>query len=85
MTTRDLRTPARLRGWLRRTERTERPFSYAPHRYMTDGVHLYRFVGWVDRSVKVVFAELEDCRSLEVLLVSAEDLARSALRPVVLS
>jgi len=43
---------------------------------------LYRFVGWVNRSVSAMLAELEDCRSLEVVVVSAEDLARSTLRPV---
>jgi hypothetical protein len=55
---------------------------YLPHPYCTDGVNLYRFVGRVDRSLDATFAELEDCRSLDIVLVSVEDLARSALRPV---
>jgi len=59
-----------------------RPEPHPAHRYFTDGVNLYRFVGWVNRSVSAMLAELEDCRSLEVVVVSAEDLARSTLRPV---
>jgi hypothetical protein len=51
------------------------------HSYLTDGVDLYRFVDWVHRPLSA-FAELEDCRSLDIVLVSTEHLARSALRPV---
>jgi hypothetical protein len=51
-------------------------------RYFTDGVNLYRFVGWISRSVNAKLAELEDCRSLAIVLVRAEELTRSTLRPV---
>jgi hypothetical protein len=53
------------------------------HRYFTDGVKLYRFVGWVHRSVSGMLAEFEDCRSLDVLLVNIDSLGRTGLRPVV--
>lgn len=52
-----------------------------PH-YLTDGTNLYRFVGWVSRSVETKFGELEDCRSLNILLVSAQELNGGNLRPV---
>lgn len=51
-------------------------------RYFTDGVRLYRLVCWVSRSVNAKLAALEDCRSLEIVLIRGEDLARGALRPV---
>jgi hypothetical protein len=80
------------RTWVRVCERLgiRRPFfqrvdSYLPHSYLTDGVTLYRFEGWVDRSPDARFAELEDCRSLDIVLVSAEELARSVLRPVAIA
>lgn len=74
---------ARIRERLRlRRPHPGRLDSYLPHAYFTDGVNLYRFVGWIDRSVNAMFAELEDCRSLDIVLVSVEDLARSVLRPV---
>jgi hypothetical protein len=38
--------------------------------YFTDGINLYRFLGWVDGSDHRTLAAVEDCRSLEVLLVS---------------
>lgn len=50
--------------------------------YLTDGRNLYRFVCWLNRPVKPRLAELENCRSLESVLVSSEDLARLGLRPV---
>lgn len=54
----------------------------APAGYLTDGVNLYRFIGWVGRSMQTALVELEDCRSLEVVLVRAEELGRARLRPV---
>jgi hypothetical protein len=48
-------------------------------RYMTDGTNLYRFVGW---GMRKGFAELEDCRSLDLLVVSARQLASQRMRPV---
>lgn len=54
----------------------------APGGYLTDGLNLYRFIGWVGGSMHAALAELEDCRSLDVVLVRAEELRRARLRPV---
>jgi hypothetical protein len=51
-------------------------------RYFTDGVNLFRFVGWLSRTLEEKLAELEDCRSLDILLVTASELDGSALRQV---
>ena len=48
-------------------------------RYLTDGTNLYRFVGWAGGRR---LAELEDCRSFELLVVSARQLFGQRLRPV---
>ena len=48
--------------------------SRASRLYLTDGGHLYRFLDWVGRSRKSMLAAVEDCRSLEIVLVSAERL-----------
>ncbi|HTW41864.1 MAG TPA: hypothetical protein VMD79_06090 [Solirubrobacteraceae bacterium] len=53
--------------------------SIARHRYLTDGTNLYRFIGW---SARGGFAELEDCRSLELVTVSPRELRSEQLRPV---
>ena len=50
-------------------------------RYFTDGINLYRFVGWVDRPDSGL-AAVEDCRSLELLLVSGQCMNRPGLRLV---
>ena len=50
--------------------------------YFTDGMNLYRFVEWLARSETGMVAILEDCRSLAVLLVTAERLGTNELRPV---
>jgi hypothetical protein len=42
--------------------------------YFTDGGRLYRFLACVTRSRKSMVAAVEDCRSLEILLISGEDL-----------
>ena len=55
------------------------------HRYYTDGVRLYRFVSWVHRSLSGVWAEFEDCHTLDVLLVSSDGPGHSRLRPVVIA
>jgi hypothetical protein len=47
--------------------------------YLTDGTNLYRFVGWIARGR---LAELEDCRSLELLVMRARDFATTGLIPV---
>jgi hypothetical protein len=54
---------ADLRIRSRTAPRTHVPRSDSrpPDRYFTDGVNLYRFVGWVNRSVNAMLAELEDC------------------------
>jgi hypothetical protein len=44
--------------------------------YVTDGTRLLRIVGALGLPPHGGLLELEDCRSLEVLLVSAEDLRR---------
>jgi hypothetical protein len=50
-------------------------------RYFTDGINLYRFVGWVDRTDNGL-AAVEDCRSLELLLVGGQCMNRPGLRLV---
>ena len=51
-------------------------------RYFTDGSDLYRFAGWLTRSGNSKLAALEDCRTLRILLVSADYLRTASLRPV---
>jgi hypothetical protein len=48
-------------------------------RYLTDGTNLYRFVGWI---AKGCLAELEDCRSLDLLVLPAPDIKTAGLTPV---
>jgi hypothetical protein len=55
------------------------------HRYFTDGVHLYRLVCWLNRPVGPRLAELEDCRSLDCMIVTSDDLVRLPLRPVLVA
>jgi hypothetical protein len=51
-------------------------------RYLTDGVDLYRYLGTVSsRSGRMV--GLEDCRSLDVLLLSVRELRRRRMRAVI--
>ncbi len=53
-------------------------------RYLTDGVNLYRFMGsMVSRAGEVV--GIENCRSLDIMLVPAEELRRRSFRPVTLA
>lgn len=85
MTTQQTPTRARISPWPEvgfADDATTLPEPAQRHDYLTDGVNLYRFVRWVNRSVTAMFAELEDCRSLDIVLVTAEHLARSPLRPV---
>jgi hypothetical protein len=42
--------------------------------YFTDDGRLYRFLAWVARSRESMVAAVEDCRSLEILLITGEDL-----------
>jgi hypothetical protein len=48
--------------------------SRASRRYFTDGGRLYRFIDWVVRSKSSMLAVVEDCGSLEILIVRAEQL-----------
>jgi hypothetical protein len=52
------------------------------HQYFTDGARLYRLVGWIHRSVSGMVAELEDCLTLDILIVNVHELKRGQLMPV---
>ncbi len=53
-------------------------------RYLTDGVNLYRLMGSMfTRAGEMV--GIENCRSLDIMLVPAEELDSRRLRPVALS
>jgi hypothetical protein len=54
-------------------------------RYFTNGAALYRVVGWLRRAAAPPLAELEDCATLRLALLTREDLATMALRPVALT
>ena len=43
--------------------------------YFTDGINLYRFIGWLSRDGETPLAEIEDCRSLRCWLVPCRELA----------
>jgi hypothetical protein len=60
-----------------------RPATSGPaRRYFTDGGRLYRFVEWVVRPIAVV----EDCGSLEILVVRREQLnAWREIRPAAIT
>jgi len=51
-------------------------------RYLTNGAALYRVVGWRRRAAAPPQAELEDCATLHLALLTREDLSMMALRPV---
>lgn len=51
-------------------------------RYFTDGNTLYRFVEWLTWTGNFKLATVEDCRTLGLLLVSGDYLAKAGLRPV---
>jgi hypothetical protein len=48
--------------------------------YLTDGVRLYRFLGIMSAER---LAEIEDCGSLQIMLVPVDELLQSALRAVI--
>jgi hypothetical protein len=53
-------------------------------RYLTDGVNLYRFMGSIiSRAGELV--GIENCRSLDIMLIPAEELHRRRVRPVTLA
>ena len=58
--------------WTRRPRRGEA--SKASRLYFTDGGRLYRFIDWVVRSRESMLAVVEDCGSLEILIVGADEL-----------
>lgn len=49
--------------------------------YLTDGVELYRSIGVMSLDAERMIA-LEDCRSLDIVLMTLEDFRRRGLRPV---
>ncbi len=51
-------------------------------RYLTDGVNLFRYVGFFDSGVSRMIG-LENCRTLTVLLLTTSELRTSRLRPVI--
>ncbi len=80
-------TPKRIRR-----QRGERPVTRPAHphpahdlhnriRYLTDGVELYRMLGKVARGACEMIG-MENCRSLEIVLVPISDLTRGRLRAV---
>ena len=50
--------------------------------YFTDGMSLYRIAGWLSRPIGPDLVEIEDCVSLDRILVGGEDLKRLRLRAV---
>ena len=54
----------------------------APGRYLTDGERLFRLVEPFDHPGRGGVVGLEDCCSLDVVFVPAEEFARWALRSV---
>ena len=65
-----------------RTQVGQQPNAQSGQRYFTDGINLYRFIEWLARSETGTLAIVEDCRSLAILLVTAERLGATELRPV---
>jgi hypothetical protein len=60
---------------MRRTRRPARPEpSIATRRYFTDGGRLYLLVEWIVRTRDSMLAVVEDCGSLEILIVRADQL-----------
>jgi hypothetical protein len=51
-------------------------------RYLTDGSNLYRIVDGLGSSFGETVIGLEDCRTLEVILIALEDLRALGLCPV---
>lgn len=55
---------------------------YLAGRYFTNGAALYRVVGWQRRQGQPARVEFEDCATLHLALLTRQDLAMMALRPV---
>jgi len=56
---------------------------YVANRYFTDGASLYRVAGWLSRPGEEPLAELEDCHTLNSVLLERAALMALALQPVV--
>ena len=82
------RLPSKFAGLGHRRERVvshgHSPAAAAPGlgSYHTDGANLYRVVGHPGPSTDLPLIELEDCRSLEVMVLTNVDLNRARLHPV---
>jgi hypothetical protein len=50
--------------------------------YFTDGAELYRVNRWLERPSEPRLAEVENCRSLDCVLLSCDDLARLPVRMI---
>jgi hypothetical protein len=55
---------------------------YLAGRYFTNGAALYRVAGWQRRPGEPARVEFEDCATLHLALLTRQDLAMMALRPV---
>jgi len=55
---------------------------YVADSYFTDGANLYRLIGWLSRRTEPALAELEDCRTLQCVLLERAALVRLRLRVV---
>lgn len=51
-------------------------------RYITDGLNLYRVIGRIGPSSDASLLELEDCRSLELVVIPITQLRAMHVRPV---
>jgi len=58
---------------------------YLAGRYFTNGAALYRVVRWRNRPAEPPLAEVEDCATLHLALLTHEDLVIMALRHVALT
>lgn len=68
---------------LLRRRRTEPPDQgLAPGSYLTDGRHLFRLVSVLTAARNVRLISLEDCRTLEIEVHTADEISRSGLRRV---
>jgi hypothetical protein len=55
---------------------TRDPHRMRPGQYVTDGTRLLRIVTALERRAQGGLIELEDCRSLELILIRIEDLGQ---------
>ena len=70
----------------RRKMKAEQPTSAPPgDRYLTDGASLFRVAGTLIDTNDEALLELEDCRTLELILLPAARVAGLGLHPVALT